>query len=473
MRVSEREFEIPLVPGHVNLREHFARAVQERVGEDEVPVRFAVSATDTDYRCEIGILSGTDIPPAPRQGSIFELRPRLAENPDQFNVVMLVPTGVGADVGGHAGDAGPAAILLGSICDHLITHPNVVNASDINELPANGLYVEGSVICRFLHGTVGLQRVRSNRVLFVLDDHEIQMIAEVSINSLNAARATYGLDCPQIVRLNPSVGLKAEYSSSGRAAGTVENLEHLVAALEPFAGAFDAIALASLIKVPRNYHLDYFNSAGEMVNPWGGVEAIYTHAVSMVYDLPSAHAPMCEDEEIMDLDTGLVDPRMAAEAVSMAYLQCILKGLQRSPRIVTGEAMGSRGILTAADVSCLVIPDGCLGLPVLAALEQGIPVIAVRENQNLMRNDLGALPWAPGQYRVVENYWEAAGVLCAMKAGIDPRSVRRPIPMAPMTPTLLETFEPAPEPTPGPEPLASQGGGQNGAARSPERSPAV
>src|ERR1700730_9101779 len=173
MQVSEREFEVPLVPGHVNLREHFAKAVQKRVGKGEIPVRFAVGATDaTGYRCEIGVLSGTDLPPAARPGSIFELRRRLAENPDNFNVVMLVPTGVGADIGGPAGDAGAAAILMGAICDHLITHPNVVNASDINELPANGLYVEGSVICRLLHGTAGLQRVRSNRVLFVLDDHQ-------------------------------------------------------------------------------------------------------------------------------------------------------------------------------------------------------------------------------------------------------------------------------------------------------------
>jgi len=43
-------------------------------------------------------------------------------------------------------------------------------------------------------------------------------------------------------------------------------------------------------------------------------------------------------------------------------------------------------VLTAADVSCLVIPDGCVGLPRLAALEQGIPVIAVKENRNRMRN---------------------------------------------------------------------------------------
>jgi len=54
---------------------------------------------------------------------------------------------------------------LASACDTLVTHPNVVNASDINELPENALYVEGSVICRFLMGTVGLQKVRANRVL--------------------------------------------------------------------------------------------------------------------------------------------------------------------------------------------------------------------------------------------------------------------------------------------------------------------
>jgi hypothetical protein len=460
MQVSEREFEIPLVAEHQNLREHFAREVEQRVGPDDVPVRFAVSTTGaTGYQCEIGILSGSDTPPAVREQSIFALRKRLAQNPDAFNVVMLVPTGVGAHIGGHAGDAGPAAILLASLCDHLITHPNVVNASDINELPANGLYVEGSVICRFLQGTAGLQRVRSNRVLCVLDDHEVTMLSDVSINSLNAARATYGLDAPQIVLLKPAVELKAEYSSSGRAVGTVEGLEHLLSGLEPFEGTFDAIALASIIKVPRNYHLDYFNSGGDMVNPWGGVEAILTHSVSMLFNLPSAHSPMVEDEEILEMETGLVDPRMAAEAVSMAYLQCILKGLQRSPRIVTDEAMGSPGVLTAADVSCVVIPEGCLGLPVLAALEQGIPVIAVRENANLMRNDLAALPWAPGQYRVVENYWEAAGVLCAMKAGIAPDSARRPIPMAPVHKTFIEPLEP--------ELLASDGGSDNGAARSP------
>ena len=46
----------------------------------------------------------------------------------------------------------PSRRLLASVCDTLITHPNVVNASDLNEMPANGLYVEGSLLSRFLDG---------------------------------------------------------------------------------------------------------------------------------------------------------------------------------------------------------------------------------------------------------------------------------------------------------------------------------
>ena len=88
----------------------------------------------------------------------------------------------------------------------------------------------------------------------------------------------------------------------------------------------------------------------------------------------------------------------------------------------------SPGVLSAADVSCLVIPDGCVGLPTLAALKQGIPVIAVKENRNRMRNDLTALPFAPGQLRFAANYLEAAGLMTAMRAGVDPETVTRPLP---------------------------------------------
>lgn len=46
-----------------------------------------------------------------------------------MNTVFIVPTGIGASIGGDAGDATPAFKLIASISDIAITHPNVVNAS--------------------------------------------------------------------------------------------------------------------------------------------------------------------------------------------------------------------------------------------------------------------------------------------------------------------------------------------------------
>src|SRR5205823_617388 len=143
--------------------------------------------------------------------------------------------------------------------------------SDINELPENGLYVEGSVICCLLMGTIGLRRVRANRVLLVIDRHEEIAYSHAAINSLNAARACYGLECPRVLMLDPPVRLISEYTSSGRAAGRVENLDGFLAAIAPFASEYDALAVTSVIDVPPDFHQDYFDAADSMVNPWGGV----------------------------------------------------------------------------------------------------------------------------------------------------------------------------------------------------------
>ncbi len=435
MRLFERDLNQTATNGRIGTLDDIGRMIDGQMHDGQTPIRFAVTESSRrSYRYEIGILEGA----GPSGPSMFDLLPRHDEDASAFNAVLVVPTGIGAEIGGHAGDATPVARLLASVCDTLITHPNVVNASDLNEMPANGLYVEGSLLSRFLMGTIGLRPVRSNRVLVIVDAHPDARFARATVNAVNAARATYGLKCPRVVVLDPPLPVRGEYTQSGRAAGTVEDLERVFEVLDTHRGEYDAVALSTLVDVDVP-HESYFSSRGEIVNPWGGVEAMLTHAISTLYNVPSAHAPMMESVEIANIDPGVVDPRMAAEVISLTFFQSVLKGMHTAPRIAVGPAETAslspgggeiqRGghTLTASDVSCLVIPDGCIGLPTLAALEQGIPVIAVRENRSLMRNDLTLLPWADDQLHVVENYWEAAGVIAALKVGLSPGSVRRPL----------------------------------------------
>ena len=399
-----------------------AAQLSDALDVGESPVRFAVTESSGGlWSCEVGYLAAGEQPE-----SIFDRKRRARDGDGSFNVVMLVPTGIGAEIGGHAGDATPSATLLASVCDTLVTHPNVLNASDLIQVPPNALYVEGSVISRLLMGTVGIRRTRANRVLVVIQDHDDEMFKNATYNAVNAARATYGLKVCGIVEVDRAFRMVAEHTASGTAAGKVHGLDFLWSAMDRYSGEFDAVAISSVIDVPTHFHWDYYKLQGAMVNPWGGVEAMLTHAVSSRYGVPTAHAPMLESREIAELDLGIVDSRMAAEVISVTFLQSVLRGLQYAPRLSPVPEESSASVLTAGDIDCVVMPDGCLGLPTIAALEQGITVITVKENRNIMRNDLNALPWNSGQFIEVDNYWEAAGLLAAMRAGLDPGSVRRP-----------------------------------------------
>ena len=429
MLLRELELDLPIAVDRSNALGHLRDAIRFRLPSNAEPIRFAITKSDAGrVSCSISGLEALSQLGGLTDVSIFDFSPRKYENASRFNVVFLVPTGIGAEIGGHAGDATPTARLLAQTCDTLILHPNVVNASDINEMPSNSLYVEGSVITRLLMGTIGLAPTRANRVLVIIDAHKDDLFVNAAINAVSAARSSYGLVCPEVIKLYPPLMMESEFTGFGTAAGKIDGLERLFTVLEEQEGLYDAVAISSVISTPEEFHQEYFDAAGGMVNPWGGVEAMLTHAVSSRFNVPSAHSPMFESQEIANRDAGVVEPRMAAEAISLTFFESVLKGLHRSPRIVTDSSqMSEPEIISASDISCLVIPDGCLGLPTLAALEQGVQVIAVRENANLMKNDLTTLPWRPGQFRMVENYWEAAGVLCAVRGGIAPESVRRPI----------------------------------------------
>lgn len=432
MRVFERQILIKRPKMNENLIHYFEEELQKIITTKQKLLRFIITHADAQhYHCELSIIEGNNSSILNRIQSVFSFQRRAISSQTKFNAVLLIPTGIAAEIGGHSGDAGSIAKLIASVCDHLITHPNVVNGADINEMPTNTLYTEGSTLCRLMMGSIGLNPVRSNRVLFVLDENTDQSIERDSINSLNAARATYGLDCPQILKLSPALDLRLTTTNSGRASGEVCSLDTLFDYLEKHKDYYDSIALSTIIHHDQSLCREYFKSTGLMANPWGGVESLLTHAISMCYNIPSAHAPMEEsydNEKECRAIQDIVDPRMAAEFVSTTSLQCIFKGLHNSPQIITDRSvMLQPSVLTAKDIDCLIIPECSLGLPVLAALEQGIKVIAVKGNKNLMRNNLNELSWRKNQYYEVDNYLEAVGLLTAMKAGIAVDSVQRPI----------------------------------------------
>ena len=277
-------------------------AVKRQIGESETAIRLAVTESEgCRWTCELGTITGE------AQGDrIFDFKTRSHDDTDSFNVVMLIPTGIGASVGGHAGDATPAAGVLSSVCDTLITHPNVLNASDVIQIPPNALYVEGSLITQLMMGTIGLRRVRNNRLLVLIQAHKDDLFINAAINSVNAARASYGLNA-SIVGIDSRFRMISEYTTSGVAAGRIEGIEYVYDVLDKRLSDFDAVAITSVIELPPGLHKNYYRLGDDVVNPWGGVEAMLTHSITLRYGLPAAHAPMLESSRLRKNGFGHFD----------------------------------------------------------------------------------------------------------------------------------------------------------------------
>jgi hypothetical protein len=304
-----------------------------------------------------------------------------------MNTVFIVPTGLGASIGGDAGDATPAFKLIASISDIAITHPNVVNASDINEMPDNAWYVEGSILDRFLEGKIKLKKPKSNKILLAVN----KPIRSETVNAMNAAIHTIGADI-EYTELETDLEMITTMSDQG-ASGSVYGWKELVKQVKSC--DFDALAIATPITVPKKVALDYFRNGG--INPWGGVEAVASKLI--------ANAIKENDDPEMKYFNEIVDPRMAAEVISQCYIHCVFKGLHKAPRI-------SNTGLSVEDIDCMVSPLNCYGRPHIACEKAGIPIITVRENTTCLGPPPKENDW-------VDNYFEAAGYIQSLKEGIN------------------------------------------------------
>jgi hypothetical protein len=342
-----------------------------------------------------------------------------------FITAMIIPTGVGASIGGFAGDATPYLNLLASVSDVLITHPNVANAAIFQKLPDNALYVEGYGLDQFMQGHWSLQPVRQNRIGVVFDAGIGPDMLTLHINTLNAVRSVYGVDIMGYTLTEAPVETGCEMTASGCSSGYLKNPEVLLSACRQLqAQGATAIALCLLLpELDENEEtLEANYREGSGVDPIGGIEGILSHLVVSELSIPCAHAPIFTWEKAMPVTDEVLDPRAAAEFIAPTFLPCVLTGLHRAPQM-RPAALAMPGDYTVDQLSALVVPANAMGgLPVLAALQQGIPIIAVEENRTVLAMEADCFTQAPAQrkslIRRVRSYEEAVGVLQAIRLGL-------------------------------------------------------
>lgn len=344
---------------------------------------------------------------------------------DKSVALSIIPTGIGCDIGGYAGDAAPVTNLLASSVDYLITNPNAVNASDFVGLDCdNIIYTDGYSIDLFCKGIANLHVPYSNKIGIVIERAENWKL-DILFNLINAVRSVHGVQIEDFVITDGPIGSRCVENKSGTFVGTVDNPEVLFRAAEKLIkkGA-NAIAITSDIQdLPATNYARHFN--GEYPNPVGGAEAVISYMVVNRFQVPAAHAPLMNMKQL-DLRHNVVDARGSGEMASPSGLACLLVGLRRAPQLNAKPSGRLAAILNISNLLAIIAPASSLGgVPSIYAQMFDIPIIAVKENRTIL--DVTHSKLMLSNVIEVNNYAEAAGVLLALRKGISLESISRPL----------------------------------------------
>lgn len=296
---------------------------------------------------------------------------------------FIVPTGVGASIGGFAGDAGAYAREFAKYTN-LIVNPNVVNAGGFSAITDSMLYVEGYSLDLFFKGEVNLLTSENNKIGIIYDKAIPQDVLNVHINTHNAVKVVYGVDIAGYEITEEDVGVEFYVNNSGISVGNVKNIETIGKSCEKLLSkGCDAIAIVCLFEDAEEDNPEYANGQG--VDPVGGVEAILSHYVSKYYDVPCAHSPAFRTFQI---DSEIISPKSASEYITPTFLPCILLGVSQAPKLSKDLSIG----LNVKDIDFLVMPHNSLGsVPVFECIKKQIPVYSVLENSTVLNVDAESL----------------------------------------------------------------------------------
>ncbi|WP_269606832.1 DUF3326 domain-containing protein [Prochlorococcus marinus] len=357
-------------------------------------------------------------------------------NTDPLPTLLIIPTGIGCSVGGYAGDAIPSARLLAAASECLITHPNVMNGGSLYWPDSDVQYVEGYSLNLFAAGEVFLKPVRQQKVGILLDAGLESDLKKRHLQVADGCVASLGLDIGPVITTERAIGVTLKKGLSGSSWGNIEEPDVLLRAAEKLKKA-GATAIAVVTRFPDDS--DELETSlyrkGNGVDIIAGVEAVISHFLVKHLLIPCAHAPGLAPLPI-DYD---LDPRTSGEEIGYTFLQSVLVGLSRAPDLICKSAIKNIEnaflqvkILKNTDLGAIVVPQGALGgEAVLSCIERFIPLIVV-SNQGVLNvsSKKMRLDCLSSEYNNIlhaENYLEAAGLITALRHGINIKSLRRPI----------------------------------------------
>ncbi len=352
-----------------------------------------------------------------------------------YTAVLIVPTGIGAAIGGYAGDALPVARVVSQVCDRLITHPNVLNGAQLYWNLPNTWYVEGYGLDQFAAGRWHLRPVHQNRVGLILDQAIEPELRLRHLQAADATRATLGLSLTDYVVTDRPLQVQLQTAPSGATWGTIAHPDSLLRAADHLIRHAGAEAIAVVARFPDDVGSEALQQyrQGQGVDPLAGAEAVISHLVVREFRIPCAHAPALSP---LPLDAS-VSPRSAAEELGYTFLPCVLVGLSRAPQFGVGAKTTGEGAIAADAVDAVILPATAFGGSAVMSWGgrsrhpgSSMPlIIAVQDNQTRMHVPPEALH-IPAI--AVASYLEAVGVLVAHRAGIAPQALQPAI--APLQP---------------------------------------
>ena len=291
---------------------------------------------------------------------------------DKKNVAFIVPTGIGASIGGYAGDAGAYARKF-SQHTNLIVNPNVVNAGGFSAITSSMLYVEGYTLDSFFKNECSLIPSNNNNIGIIYDRAIPKEVLNIHINTQNAVKTVYGINITAYEITEADVGVEFYMTEDGISTGTVKNMKTVQSACERLLNkGCNSIAIVCLFEDSDEDNPEYANGLG--ADPVGGVEAIISHYISKYFKIPCAHSPAFCDYSIQ---SNIVNPKSASEYITPTFLPCILLGLAQAPIISKDIHEG----LNVSDLDALIMPYNSLGsVPVFEAIKRNIPVYSILEN---------------------------------------------------------------------------------------------